>query len=205
MDRPRQVIESEREPGAARASNATREPSVVRAVLEVRRRGDRSVISMLRGEPPLRLLPLADDAAVARVALVQSAAMLLAGDRVALSVRVGEDAALELIEIGATIAHPVAAGLPPIEQWMEVTVGPRATAAILGQPLILAAGTRARREVRIELHDDARCLQLDMTVLGRHGEPPGTGCVRTGCSATGRPCSTTRSIPRRSTRSARRP
>jgi urease accessory protein len=110
-----------------------------------------------------------------RVALVQSAASLLAGDDLELSVDVGADCALELVDVAATIAHDVRGG-PPARWSARVRLGAGARLVWLGRPFIVCAGARVTRAVRIDLEAGAVALLRDTVVLGRSGERPGP-CV----------------------------
>ena len=68
------------------------------------------MIEDLSGTEPWRARILASGGAAARVALVQTRASLLRGDDVELSITVGEWSALEIVELGATVAHDVRGG-----------------------------------------------------------------------------------------------
>jgi urease accessory protein len=134
--------------------------------LAVERRAGRTAITTLRSAAPLGLVPLGG----ARVAIVQTAACLVGDDDVRLHVRVGAGAALELVEISATVAHPGADARQSVH--VEVAAGGRLVFA--ERPLIVAAGARVRRSVEIELAHGARALHREALVLGRHGEEPGS-------------------------------
>lgn len=168
-------------------TEAAAEPRwATQSVLVVERRGGRSAVSELRSSPPLALRPLGGGGHLARVAIVQSSATLVAGDAVALRVVVGPGALLELIEISATLCHPVPAERS-IRQLIDVEVLDGGGIVLAEQPLILAAGTRLERFARIELQAGARCLHREALVLGREGEHPGTASVRTRVQRSGRP------------------
>ncbi|MDQ3632626.1 MAG: urease accessory protein UreD [Actinomycetota bacterium] len=144
--------------------------------LEVVRRGAKSVVRVLRSHPPLAFRPLPAWGATARVALVQSAACLVEGDDVRLSVAVGPGAALEVVELSATLAHPVGEGAVRMHTDVRVAAGGRLVWC--EQPLIVAAGTDVVREVRLALAGDARALHGDALVLGREDEQPGRARCR---------------------------
>ena len=126
---------------------------------------------MLRSHPPLALRPLPESGAIARVAIVQSAACLVEGDDVRLSVTVGPGAALEVVELSATLAHPVAERAVRLRTDVQIGAGGRLVWC--EQPLIVAARTDLEREVRLTLAGDARALHGEALVLGRDGEEPG--------------------------------
>lgn len=151
------------------ASSTRTEPATLR--LEVVRRGAVSAVRVLRSSPPLALRPLPPSGTTARVAIVQSAACLVDGDELRLSVAVGPGAALEVVELSATLAHPVAERATRLRT--DVEVGPGARLVWCEQPVIVAAGADLVREVRLTLAGDARALHGDALVLGREGESPG--------------------------------
>ncbi|HEU0315868.1 MAG TPA: hypothetical protein VFR49_00985, partial [Solirubrobacteraceae bacterium] len=80
------------------------------AAIHAGRGGGGTVIAAVAGTEPWRPRILGAVGGMARVALVQSRASLLAGDRVALTVEVEPGCALELLELGATVAHHARGG-----------------------------------------------------------------------------------------------
>jgi urease accessory protein len=122
----------------------------------------------------------------ARVALVQSRASIVRGDDVELSVSVGEGAALELVEIGATLTHHARGGAPARIE-VEVSVGDGGSLTWLGAPLIVACGADVRRFVHVELAGCGRVLLGETVVLGRARERCGTLSARTRIVCDGRP------------------
>lgn len=151
------------------------EPAPAVTSLHVVRAGGRSVVHELRGGAPLGLRELGGpEDGWARVAVVQTAATLVAGDDVRLLVRVGDGARLALGDISATLAHPGALARHRI----DVRLGAGARLVLTEQPLIVAAGARLRREVRLDLGAGAVVLHRDTLVLGRHGEEPGAARLR---------------------------
>ena len=145
-----------------------------------------TVITELSGTEPWqpRILPSA--AGAARVALVQSRASLLAGDDVTLSVVVGEGAALELVELAATLAHHARGGQAAVVG-IEVEVGMCGSLVWLGEPLIVAAGACARRTLSLDLARAARALLGERVVLGRAREQSGALVARTRITCDGAP------------------
>ena len=141
-----------------------------------------TVIASLSGTEPWRPRVLGGVASAtagwARVALVQSRASLLEADDVALEVDVQAGAALELVEIGAMLAHSARHG-------REASVTARARVEDggrliwLGQPLIIGAGAAVRSELAIELAAGALMLRGESVVLGRAGEECGSLCAHT--------------------------
>jgi urease accessory protein len=117
-----------------------------------------------------RVLPSRDG--VARVALVQTAASLLSGDHVTMSVDCGPGCRLELVEVAGMVAHDVRGG-PGAQLDVRVALGAGARMSWAARPLTLAAGCDLRRSTRVVLADDAVLLWRDTAVLGRAGEAPG--------------------------------
>ena len=141
------------------------------------RRSSRSVIEDVSGTEPWRARILATGA-VARVALVQTRASLLGGDDVELSIVVGDGAALEIVELGATLAHDVRGG-PGTRIRVEIRVGAGGRFVWIGEPLIVAAGASVQRSTTVELEASARALLGEAIVFGRSGEQPGALVART--------------------------
>lgn len=160
-----------------------------RARLRVELRDGRSVVTGLRSAEPIGLRQLAGrgGGGAVRVAVVQTAAMLVQGDDVRLDVHVGPGARLELEEVSATVAHPVTPGCASIAQSSRVVVEDGAALALLERPLVLAAGTRLDRRTDVVLAGAARCLHREVVVLGRAGEAPGAAVVRVRVVRDGRP------------------
>ena len=134
-----------------------------------------TVVRELRSCGPIGLRELRDEGdGVVRVALVQTSAILVGGDDVGLDVEVGPGAALVLRELSATLAHPMARGVPPARQRLRVCVAAGGRAVVAEEPVIVAGDARLVREVRIDLAQDARVLHRDTLVLGRHDETGGS-------------------------------
>jgi len=144
------------------------------------------MVTELAGTEPWRPRVLGVAGGLARVALVQSRASLLGGDDVALAIDLDADCALEIVELGATVAHHARGG-PPARLSARVRLGPRARLVWLGQPLIAAAGCSVLRSTRIELEAGAGVLLREALVLGRAGEEPGRARAHTQISLEGRP------------------
>ncbi len=156
------------------------------ARIAVERRGATSFIAELASCDPVGLRPLPPNGALARVALVQTSACLVAGDDVATEVRVGPGASLEIVELSATMAHPVPATRPGIRQVATVEVGAGGRLLWLAQPLVLAASTRLYRRLDVVVADGARALLRDIVVFGRSGERPGAATTRVRITRDGR-------------------
>ena len=163
--------------GTATATGAITS-TTTRIELTAERRGTTTALAHLRGGDLLRPRPLPSSGTVARAALVQASASLLSRDRLELDVEVGVDAAVELVEVAATLAHPVQGGPPAI---IDVAVKLAAGARLHwhAQPLVLAAGCDVRRRIAITLAPGAVALLRDTIVLGRAGEQPGRLATRT--------------------------
>ncbi|MGI8624065.1 MAG: urease accessory protein UreD [Solirubrobacteraceae bacterium] len=141
------------------------------ARIAVERRGEDTLIAELASRAPVGLRPLPPLGALARVALVQTSACLVSGDDVAMDVRVGRGASLEVIELSATLAHPVPADRPPIRQVVRVDVSAGGQLLWLAQPLVLASRTRMDRRLDVATAAGSRALLGETVVFGRDGEP----------------------------------
>jgi urease accessory protein len=161
-------------------------PTDAPSLLRVERRGARSEVNRIVSRTPLGLRVLHPEQSVCRVAIVQTAAMLLAGDRVGLEVEIGPGAACELVEISATVAHGTKQRAA-IEQRLRVRIADGARLVLREQPLVIAAGTDLRRATTFELEGDACASHREMVVLGRHGERHGAAVLRTRVERDGAP------------------
>ncbi|WP_353866764.1 urease accessory protein UreD [Svornostia abyssi] len=103
---------------------------------------------------------------------MQTAASLLAGDRLEIDVRCGPGARLRLVDVAALVAHDVRGG-EPAQVEVRLEVGARARLEWEAQPLVLAAGSAVRRHTEVELRRGAAALLRDTLVLGRAGELAG--------------------------------
>lgn len=122
---------------------------------------------------------------VARVALVASTAMLLAGDVMRLRVEVGKGMHLDLQDVAATVAYNGRGGTA---RWdVSITVGQDATFVWHGEPLVVAHGADVVRTLRVDVATGGRLLLRDIIVLGRHGERGGSLRCETRTSYAGRP------------------
>ncbi|WP_354698910.1 Urease accessory protein UreD [Paraconexibacter sp. AEG42_29] len=159
----------------------------------VTRVGGRTVVRELRSGLPIGLRQLRGWAgaslgeAAVRVGIVQTGAMLVGGDDVRLEVDVGPGASLVLQDISATLAHPMAPGVPAAAQSLDVRVADGARVVIAEEPLVIAHGARVRRSVRLALEGSASAVHRDTLVLGRHGEPGGAVRTRTRVERDDRP------------------
>jgi urease accessory protein len=163
-------------------------PGAPETVVAVRaaRRGAGTALTTLDGTEPWQPRVLAASGPLARVALVASRASLLGGDAVVLDVELGAGAALEIVELAATVAHHARGGRAARVD-VRVRLGPGARLLWLGAPLIAAAGCRVRRSTEVELAAGAAALLGDALVLGRVGEEPGRARVWTRITLAGRP------------------
>jgi len=137
--------------------------------------GSRVRVELLAQGPPERpvVRPMLLAAALrgARVALVPEGALLLAGDAVAIDIRVDAGLSLELVEPAGTVAFDMRGGAASWD--VRVTLGTGARLVWHGEPFVVAAGARVRRTTSVELGDGAALALRETLVLGRHGEPAG--------------------------------
>jgi urease accessory protein len=162
-------------------------PPRAAVTIAAERRGARTVLRRLAGTEPWHPRPLAPAAGgVARVALVQSRASILGGDEVVLEVALGPGARLELVELGATVAHHARDRGPAR---LDVALDLAGDAALVwsAQPLVAAAGCALERRCLVTLAAGARALLRDTLVLGRAREEPGAVRSRLRALHDGRP------------------
>ncbi len=106
------------------------------------------------------------------MALVQTRASLIAGDDIALSVSVSAGAALEIVELGATLAHDSRGGAGA-QVRVTIEVGEGGRLIWEGKPLIAGAGCRVLRVTDAHVSPGGRLLLGESVVLGRAGQTPG--------------------------------
>lgn len=107
----------------------------------------------------------------ARVALVPEQAVLLAGDRVSVSVCVGAGQALEIVEPGGTVAYAMRGRAARWDVGVEIEEG--GSLVWHGEPFVVADGADVCRSLRIDLGAGASAVLRETLVLGRAGERPG--------------------------------
>jgi urease accessory protein len=121
--------------------------------------------------PVLRPMLVSTDQRCARIALVPDGALLLAGDHIALGIRVGPSACLDLLEPSGTVAYDMRGGAA---RWdVDVHLDRDAGLVWRGEPFVVAAGADVRRRTRITLGAGARLALRETLVLGRYAEPAG--------------------------------
>lgn len=136
-------------------------------------------LTELVGEAPLLLRQTHPDTGsdAAHVHLVSGAAGPIGGDELHLSLHLRPGARVCVRSVAASIALP---GPHPSESSLDINVRIEAAASLIWspEPLIAAQGARHRTTVRIEMADDARLYWHEQTILGRHGERPGSAVTR---------------------------
>ena len=120
-----------------------------------------------------------------RVGLLATTALLLGGDTVELSVRVGPGATLDLFDVAATVGYHGRGR----RAWWSVSLVVEAGGTLVwsGEPLVVADGADVERTLTLDVADSARALVHDGLVLGRAGERGGRVLSRTSVSLGGRP------------------
>ncbi|WP_194926811.1 urease accessory protein UreD [Catenulispora pinisilvae] len=161
--------------------------ATARLVAEARPDGT-TRLTTLAGQAPLLLRQTIGDgpADTAQVHLVAGAAGPVGGDELRLSLHLGPGARVRIRSVAAALALP---GPQPGESTLDISVRIDSGAALDWnvQPLIAARGARHRTTVRIEMADDARLAWHEQTLLGRHGEEPGSALTRLRIRRAGRP------------------
>jgi urease accessory protein len=125
----------------------------------------------------LRTFRLPSGEGVDRVALVPEQAVLLAGDHVTVSVRVGRGRSLEIVEPGGTVAYAMRGHQARWDVTIEVEEAGRLVWH--GEPFVVAAGADVRRTLSVVLGAAASLVLRETLVLGRSGEAPGRLLCRT--------------------------
>jgi urease accessory protein len=158
-----------------------------RLSIEATARDGTTVLSGLSGVVPWRprVVP-SSGGGWARVLLVQSAATLLAGDVVEVTVRVGPGAQLEIRELGALLIHNGRGG-PRARITVSVEVEESGRMVWNTEPVIVASGARAERSVSVRQARDAVAVLSESIVLGRSGEKGGGLISATRIDLDGRP------------------
>ena len=151
--------------------------------IEVHADGGRARCSVRTGLLSPRLLSA--DASGARVALVATGALLIAGDRVCIDVHVGAGAWLEVVETSGTVAYDARGGSAAWDVSIRVDEG--GTLVWQGLPFVVSAGADVSRSTTASLARDAALLLRETLVLGRTGEVGGDLRSTTRCVLDGRP------------------
>lgn len=135
-------------------------------------RGRVRVDSDCVGAPVLRPMLLSSGNRQARVFLVSDGAMLLAGDRIELTIDVGPGVHLEIGEAAGLVAYAMRGGTA----WFDAEVVVREDARLTwhGEPFVVAEGADVRRTLAIGLEPAARLALRDSVLLGRHQEGLGS-------------------------------
>ena len=106
----------------------------------------------------------------ARVALVGTQALLLAGDTVEIDLVVDPGVALDVVEVAATVAY---GGSAPAHWRVRGEIAADSRLIWSAEPFIVAAGADVHRDSRFELADSAVLFLRETLVLGRSGESGG--------------------------------
>lgn len=153
-----------------------------RAALTVQRRGDRTVVTTVRAQAPLALVPRRGAAAAtsreAVVHLVGSASTPLAGDDVELLVDVGPGAELVLTGVAAAVALPGTG--TPSRTVLRCRVAEGGALTYRPEPTVVTSRADHHTVLEVELAPTASLRARDVLVAGRTGERAGRyrGTVR---------------------------
>lgn len=106
-----------------------------------------------------------------RIGLLATTALLLGGDEVALEVRVGAGARLDLFDVAGTVAYH---GRGASSAWrVRLAVDEGATLTYAGEPFVVADGADVTRTLEVDLAEGAAAVVRDTVVLGRAGQVGG--------------------------------
>lgn len=104
----------------------------------------------------------------ARIALVGTTALLLAGDHIRIEVDVGPDCHLELVDTAGTVAYDGRGG---VSSWtVDIRVADGASLTWKAEPFVVATGADVTRTTRVDLAPTGVALLRETLVLGRSGE-----------------------------------
>jgi urease accessory protein len=152
-------------------------------VVEVAAGSTRAAVRLVDGAVAARLV--GRDSSSAEVALVAGGALLLPGDEVDITVRVGPGARLRLIDIGGTVGY--GGDGTPAHWRVRIEVAAGGSLSWAGLPLIVADGAVVHRDTRLRLAAGATAVLRETTVLGRTGECGGELWARLDIGCDGRP------------------
>lgn len=107
----------------------------------------------------------------AHVALVAGGAMLVGGDRLSVEIEVGEGCALDLEDVGGTLAYPGEGRRSAFD--VTIRLSARARLVWRSHPFVVADGAAVDRTVTITLAEGAVLCLRETLVLGRTGERGG--------------------------------
>ncbi|MFH9266763.1 urease accessory protein UreD [Streptomyces sp. NPDC017546] len=136
--------------------------------LGVVRTGNRSRVHRTTGHLTARIME--QDTHGARVGLLATQALLLAGDDVRIEVDVAPGAWLDIVETTGTVAYE---GEAPSSWAIDATVGDEGLLTWAGKPFVVSDGIATHRDTRIRLHGTGRILMQEKIVLGRAGQTGG--------------------------------
>ncbi|MEU3019803.1 MULTISPECIES: urease accessory protein UreD [unclassified Nocardiopsis] len=143
----------------------------VPARVTVERVGGRVRMTHLSGGTYLRAQPLGVRGDTARVALLGTWALLLAGDDLRMEVTVGPGVWLELVEPSGTVAYDADGGSA---SWRaDLSVADGACLVWRGAPFVVTAGADITRDMRVRLSGSGRALVHETLALGRSYESSG--------------------------------
>jgi len=153
--------------------------ALARAVAEAR--ADRTVLTTLRSQVPLRLHETCDGLTV-----VASAFGPLGGDRTALELVVGDGAHLAVGSAAAQVAQPGVTD-PVSHAAVRIRVGEHADLRWTPQPLVVTEGAEHRLVLDVEVAPSATVVLAETAVLGRTPDRPGRYCSSWRVRCAGRP------------------
>jgi urease accessory protein len=150
--------------------STARPPLEAQLRLEFRRDAatGRTILDSSHQEPPLRVVRAfenSDGTALAHLHNVSGG--LLGGDRLAMNVRVGPGAQVQLTTAGATRIYRPRTDAPVTTQTSEITVGENALLEYVLDPIIPFAGSRLSQRTRIHLADGAGLFWWEILAPGR--------------------------------------
>ncbi|MCX6519592.1 MAG: urease accessory protein UreD [Actinobacteria bacterium] len=123
-------------------------------------------------EVPLLFREARTDGPTLALSWVNGAAGPVGGDRLQLSLRVEEGAAVRIRSTGAAMVHPGPSGAPSTFD-IDITLAAGATLDWWPEPTVSVQRSRHRTSMLVTAHADASARVVESVVRGRHAEPAG--------------------------------
>ncbi|HTX63335.1 MAG TPA: urease accessory protein UreD [Acidimicrobiales bacterium] len=140
--------------------------------------GPGSAVERLVDAPPVAFRPTAEG-----VYLVGTAASPVGGDDVRIEIRARSGGDLKVRSSAASVAYAGGSS-----RWtVHAVAGPASRLSWRPEPLIVTAGADHDQRTMLDCASDATVEWADLTLLGRHGEPPGRARLRLDADVDGRP------------------
>ncbi len=132
----------------------------------------RSRLDHVSCEVPLLFRVARTDGPELSLSWVNGAAGPLGGDRLRVSLTIGEGAAVRVRSTGAALVQPGPSGMAS-ELHLSITLDAGASLDWWPEPTVSVHGSRHRTSMLVTAHPDASARLVETIVRGRHDEPSG--------------------------------